>query len=85
MASDLGRHCLPVSLLLDARHKWVKSTWLYTERADEERTDNHDFDPVKPHFYIVKLEFSVVYIILLISAQKHTLWVLVRIASARRF
>ena len=24
MASDLGLHCLPVSLLWDARHKWVK-------------------------------------------------------------
>ena len=23
-ASDLGRNCLPVSLLLDARQKWVK-------------------------------------------------------------
>ena len=23
-ASDLGRHCLPTSLLWDARHKWVK-------------------------------------------------------------
>ena len=24
-ASDLGLHCLPMSLLWDARHKWVKS------------------------------------------------------------
>ena len=23
-ASDLGPHCLPLSLLWDARHKWVK-------------------------------------------------------------
>ena len=23
-ASDLGLHCLPMSLLWDARHKWVK-------------------------------------------------------------
>ena len=23
-ASDLGLHCLPMSLLCDARHKWVK-------------------------------------------------------------
>ena len=22
-ASDLGLHCLPISFLLDARHKWV--------------------------------------------------------------
>ena len=42
-------------------------------------------DPLKPHFYIVKLGFTGVYIIFLISAQKHRLWVLVRTASARRF
>ena len=37
--------------------------------------------PFKPHFYIVKLGFTGVYIIFLISAQKHRLWVLVRTAS----
>ena len=41
--------------------------------------------PLKPHFYIVKLRFTGVYIIFLISAQKHRLWVLVRTVSARRF
>ena len=41
--------------------------------------------PLKPHFYVVKLGFTGVYIIFLISAQKHRLWVLVRTASARRF
>ena len=39
-----------------------------------------DFDPLKPHFYTVKLGFTGVYIIFLISAQKHRL-VLVRTAS----
>ena len=29
----------------------------------------YNFDPLKPHFYIVKLGFTGVYIILLISAQ----------------
>ena len=29
----------------------------------------YNFDPLKPHFYIVKLGFSGVYIIFLISAQ----------------
>ena len=29
----------------------------------------HNFDPCKPHFYIVKLGFTGVYIIFLISAQ----------------
>ena len=37
--------------------------------------------PLKPHFYIVKLGFTGVYIIVLISALKHRLWVLVRTAS----
>ena len=36
----------------------------------------YNFDPFKPHFYIVKLDFIGVYIIFLISAQKHRLWVL---------
>ena len=42
----------------------------------------HIFDPLKPHFYIVKLGFTVVFIMFLISTQKHRLWVLVRTASA---
>ena len=41
--------------------------------------------PLKPHFYKVKLGFTGVYIIFLISAQKHTLWVLVRTALPRRY
>ena len=32
--------------------------------------------PLKPHFYIVKLGFTGVYIIFLITAQKRRLWVL---------
>ena len=31
----------------------------------------YNFDPLQPHFYIVKLGFTGVYIIYLISAQKH--------------
>ena len=49
------------------------------------KTCLYNFDPLKPHFYIVKLGFTGVYIIFLISAQKHRLWVLVRTASLRRF
>ena len=45
----------------------------------------YNFDTLKPHFYIVKLEFTGVFIIFLISAQKYRLWVLVRTASVRRF
>ena len=44
------------------------------------KTCLYNFDPLKPHFYIVKLGFTGVYIIFLISAQKHRLWVLVRTA-----
>ena len=35
----------------------------------------YNFDPLKPHFYVVKLGFTGVYIIFHISAQKHRLWV----------
>ena len=33
------------------------------------KTYLHNFDPLKPHFYIVKLGFTGVYIIFLISVQ----------------
>ena len=45
------------------------------------KTCLYNFDPLKPHFHIVKLGFTGVYIIFLFSAQKHRLWVLVRTAS----
>ena len=40
------------------------------------KTCLYNFDPLQPHFYTVKLGFTGVYIIFLISAQKHRLWVL---------
>ena len=49
------------------------------------KTCLYNFDPLKPHFYIVKLRFPGVYISFVISGQKHRLWVLVRTASTRRF
>ena len=49
------------------------------------KTCLYNSDPFKPHFYIVKLGFTGVYIIFLIFARKHRLWVLVRTASARQF
>ena len=42
------------------------------------KTRLYNFDPLKPHFCTVKLGFTGVYIIFLIYAQKHRLWVLVR-------
>ena len=49
--------------------------------VDITKTRLYSFDPLIPHFYIVKLGFTGVYIIFLISAKKHRLWVLVRTAS----
>ena len=64
---------LDLILKVTAVEKLITKTYLYY------------FDPLKPHFYIVKLGFTGVYIIFLISAQKHRLWVLVRTASVRWF
>ena len=41
------------------------------------KTRLYSSEPLKPHFYTVKLGFTGVYINFLISAQKHRLWVLV--------
>ena len=49
------------------------------------KTYLYNFNPLKPHFYRVKLGFAGVYIIFLISTQKHRWWVPVRTASPRRF
>ena len=53
----------------------------YCPRLSITKTCLYNFDPRKPHFYIVELGFTGVYIIFLISAQKHRLWILVRTAS----
>ena len=45
------------------------------------KTYQYNFDLFKPHFCIVKLVFTWVYIIFLIPAQKHRLWVLIRPVS----
>ena len=52
---------------------------------DINKTCLYNFDSLKPHFYIVKLGFTGVYIIFLISDQTYRVWVLVRTASPRRF
>ena len=52
---------------------------------DSTKTCLNNFDPLKPHFYIVKLGLTGVYISFLIFVQKHRLWVLVKTASSRRF
>ena len=49
------------------------------------KTCLYNFGPLKPHFYIVKLGFTGVYIIILTSAQEHRCGYLVRTASLRQF
>ena len=41
----------------------------YIHKLSITKTHLYNFDPLKPHFYIVKLRFTEVYIIFLISAQ----------------
>ena len=60
-------------------------TFLHTKPCLITKTSLYNFDSLKLHFYIVKLGFTGVYIIFLISAQKHRLWVFVRTALMRRF
>ena len=45
----------------------------------------YNFDPLKPHFCIVKLGFTGVCIIFLILLTKHRLWVFIRTTSVRQF
>ena len=54
---------------------------LYPNLLHITKTYPYNFDPLKPHLYIVKLGFTGVYIIFLISAQKHRLCALVRTAT----
>ena len=66
------------------RHSVEKAYVLYVyirgPNSYNTKTYLYNFDPLKPHFYIVKLGFTGVYIIFIISTQKHRLWVLVRTA-----
>ena len=58
---------------LSISYKIITKTYLY------------NFDPLKPNFYTVKLGFTEIYIIFLISTQKHRLWVLVRTDESENF
>ena len=63
----------------------IRTGFLPKDLLNITKTRLYNVDPLKPHFYVVKLAFTGVYIIFLISAQKHRLWVHVRTASSRRF
>ena len=57
--------------------RWITTTTLDNDNSAEYRqtitkTYRYNFDPIQPHFYIVKLGFTGVYITL-ISAQKHSI------------
>ena len=69
--------------------KWIFFSFLLKHYGNPLPSRKHAyiiFDPLKPHFCIVKLGFTGVYIIFLISAQKHRLWVLVRtIRSMKKY
>ena len=73
-----------VSFDTDGKHSHT-SMFEYDCNVHITKTYLYNFDPLKLHFYIVKLGFTGVYIDFLISGQKHRLWVLVRTASSRRF
>ena len=72
-------------LLYSAVYCADKDVFPFPASKDITKTCLYNFDPLKPHFYVVKLGFTGVYIFFLISVQKHRLWVIVRTASARRF
>ena len=87
VVSDLCLHCLPITLLRDARSgEWLhfqgrhliqnlfcfiseKGSVLIGNNLSITKTCLCNFDPLKPHFYIVKLGFTGLYIIFLIFAQ----------------
>ena len=48
---------------------WIFHNHTHTHTHTITKTRLYSFDPLKPHFYIVKLGFTGVYIIFLISAQ----------------
>ena len=77
--------CLGRAVLRDWGISWISSHICFVLLSVITKTCLYKIDPLKPHFYIVKLGFTGVYIIFLISSQKHILWVLVINASARRF
>ena len=53
---------------------WDTLTLFVTRMVFITKTSLYNFDPLKPHFYIVKLGFTGVYIIFRISAKKRRLW-----------
>ena len=59
-------------------HENIPSKCFQAGMRNITETHLYNFDPLKSHFYIVKLGFTGVYIFFLTSAQNHGLWVLIR-------
>ena len=57
---DTGKRCVAVGWPLQSIGKTL---YFYTWKGKHEKKDLYNFDPLKPNFYIVKLEFTGVYII----------------------
>ena len=69
-------------------HDHITTLYQFTKPVlDKKMSIFEEYGVFKHHYYMVhvKLGFTGVYIIFLISAQKHRLWVLIRTASPRRF
>ena len=61
--------CIEMTTILYMRKIELKQNIQNKFFQDITKTYLYNFDPLKPHFYIVKLGFTRVYIIFLISAQ----------------
>ena len=73
---DLIKHFLEnIIYILNIGTSFLTSILVLTFEQVITKTGLYNFDPLTPHFCIVKLGFTGVYIIFLISAQKHRLWV----------
>ena len=54
---------------MDLYGKIIRSLYPFSTGSSRKKTYLYNFDPLKPHFYIVKLGLTGLYIIFLISAQ----------------
>ena len=75
-------HSLPMTPRLSSNKPWQATSFLFPSKLITTKTCLYNFDPLKPHFYIVKLGFTGVYIIFLISDQNIDCWYLLE--SPRR-
>ena len=67
---EKGHTLKQINSLQRGAHLFLLELLLFLEgRQNITETYLYNFDPLKPHFYIVKLGFTGVYIIFLISAQ----------------